>query len=66
MIAMSRAPEIGLVLCALGAAVIAIGVIAFLRNPNTTVAYRQRWWTLGGAMTMALGFLVQLAGTPFV
>ena len=62
MIVSSRVPLIGLALCALGAAAIAVGAIAFLMEPSTGLAFRQRRWTVVGAVLMTVGFLVQLAG----
>lgn len=57
----SNVLEIGLFLGALGALTIGVGVIGFLRKPGTATAYRQRWWTLIGAVTMTLGYVFQLA-----
>lgn len=62
MVAPRRALEFGLLLGALGALMIAVGVIMFLRHPDEGSAYRQRWWTLVGAVSIGLGFIVQLVG----
>ncbi len=62
LIVSSHVPLIGLALCALGAAAIAVGAIAFLMEPSSGLAYRQRRWTVVGAVLMTVGFLVQLAG----
>lgn len=56
------AGELGLVLGAIGAFTIALGVIKFLRDPSSMGSYQQRRWTLVGALVMEAGFLVQLAG----
>ena len=62
MMAPRRVLEFGLLLGAIGAVMIAVGVIMFLRRPDEGTAYRQRWWTLVGATLIGLGFVVQLIG----
>jgi hypothetical protein len=52
----------GLLVCALGALMLAIGAARFLRTPSNATASAQRWWQLVGAGLIGAGFLVQLIG----
>ena len=54
--------NIGLVIGAVGAVVIAIGAGRFLRDPSSETGADQRWWTLWGAVFIAVGFIAQLVG----
>ncbi len=62
MFAPRRLLELGLLLGVIGALTVVVGIVTFLRKPDSGSAYRQRWWTLAGVLVIAVGFLVQLAG----
>ena len=57
-----QAVEFGLLLGILGAAMIVIGTVMFLKSPSAGHSVRQRRWELAGAVIIGVGFAVQLAG----
>jgi len=57
-----RVMEFGLLVSTAGALMIALGAGSFLRTPTPTTGLRQRWWTLAGALVLAVGFVVQIVG----
>lgn len=54
--------NVGLILGAAGALMLAIGAARFLRDPSSETAGSQRWWTLFGAISVGVGFIIQLVG----
>ena len=57
-----RVIEFGLLVSMVGALMIAMGAVSFLRTPTPATGLRQRWWTLAGASVLAIGFGIQIAG----
>jgi hypothetical protein len=54
--------NLGLILGAVGALMLAIGAARFLRDPSNETAGSQRWWTFIGAISVGVGFIAQLVG----
>jgi hypothetical protein len=59
---MSAVVDLGLIVGAFGAVLLAIGAGRFLARPSNATASNQRWWQLTGAIFIGAGFAAQLAG----